>query len=404
MSTVKNARDTAGRRLAFLVSPAARKLARVSGIDIAKVSDHSGDGRVRLKDVELYLQTPGLVADSRTERLIATPAARKAADAANVDISRVVGMGKNGRIRIRDVERHIRYMPENTDTADTGAVDTGAVRVKATPVARRMAEELGIDLQTIRKKDRITKEDVEKAAGIMQEAAVAGDNDLPPVKMNLREKRVVQNMIESWHTSPRVTYTRPVDATQMKQLRASLKDKFAEKSIKLTYNHIIMKACAQVLMEIPDMNASYSDYTVIRHKHANIGLAVSKDDSLVVPNVKNCESKSLAEIAQETEELINKVRSNQLELSDYQGGTFTISTLGAYGITSFSPIINQPELAILGVCDIVDTPVVRDDQIVIRPMMNLSLTADHRVISGVMAASFLQRVAELLENPVLMFV
>ena len=136
----------------------------------------------------------------------------------------------------------------------------------------------------------------------------------------------------------------------------------------------------------------------------NMGLAVAKGDGLIVPNVKNCEEKSLAQIAQETEALIEATRTGKLGMEDMTGGTFTISSLGPYGITSFSPIINQPELAILGVCDMVDTPVVRNGEIVIRTMMNLSLTADHRVIDGVMASKFLKRIAELLENPYMLLV
>ena len=175
-------------------------------------------------------------------------------------------------------------------------------------------------------------------------------------------------------------------------------------STKLTFNHILMKVAAQTLMEFPDVNASFADNMLTRHRHANVGLAVAKGDGLIVPNVKSCDTKSLAQIAKETEALIEATRSGKLGMEDMTGGTFTISSLGPYGITSFSPIINQPELAILGVCDMVDTPVVRNGEIVIRPMMNLSLTADHRVIDGVMAAKFLKRMAELLENPYLLLI
>lgn len=190
----------------------------------------------------------------------------------------------------------------------------------------------------------------------------------------------------------------------MKELRSRLKDTLKEQGIKLTFNHILMKVAAQTLMEFPDVNASFADNMLTRHRHANVGLAVAKGDGLIVPNVKSCDTKSLAQIAKETEALIEATRSGKLSMEDMTGGTFTISSLGPYGITSFSPIINQPELAILGVCDMVDTPVVRNGEIVIRPMMNLSLTADHRVIDGVMAAKFLKRMAELLENPYLLLI
>ena len=185
-------------------------------------------------------------------------------------------------------------------------------------------------------------------------------------------------------------------------MRRRLKDAMGNQGLKITYNHILMKVCARVLMEIPDVNGSFSDNMLTHHRHANVGLAVAKGDGLIVPNVKRCEEKSLTEISREMDALIRKTRNGDVALEDITGGTFTISSLGPYGITSFSPIINQPELAILGVCDIVDTPVVRNGEIVIRPIMNLSLTADHRVIDGVKASRFLQRVAEILENPYLL--
>lgn len=134
-----------------------------------------------------------------------------------------------------------------------------------------------------------------------------------------------------------------------------------------------------------------------------MGLAVAQPSGgLVVPNVKDCDKKSLAEIAVEADQLAKDGKAGKLGMDAMTGGTFTITNLGNYGLTNFSPIINQPELAILGVCAMVDTPVVRDGQIVVRPMMNLCLTADHRVIDGVQASEFLQKVCEMLENPVLM--
>ena len=181
-------------------------------------------------------------------------------------------------------------------------------------------------------------------------------------------------------------------------MRAQLKARGAA----VSYNHIIMKVAAKALTEFPDMNARFADNSLIRYRHVNMGLAVAKNDGLIVPNVKQCEEKSLSEIAQATERLIEAVRSGSITMEDITGGTFTITNLGNYGVTYFSPIINQPELAILGVCAMADTPVVRDGEVVVRPMMNLCLSADHRVIDGVMGAAFLKRVCELLENPCLL--
>ena len=269
-----------------------------------------------------------------------------------------------------------------------------------------------IILSKIQTDGRVMKADVLTAAGVCTAAPAAeaapaistGDNDEAPVKVNPLRRSIAANMSNSWHTSPRVTYTFAVDVTAMKALRAKLKDSLKEQGIKLTYNHILMKVVAKALMEFPDVNASFADNMLTRHKHVNMGLAVAKGNGLIVPNVKNADSKSLAEIAKETEALIEATRSGNIDMKDITGGTFTITSLGPYGVRSFSPIINQPELAILGVCDIVDTPIVCNGEIVIRPMMNLCLTADHRVVDGVMASKFMKRVVELLENLYLLLI
>ncbi|MBQ9179464.1 MAG: 2-oxo acid dehydrogenase subunit E2 [Firmicutes bacterium] len=306
----------------------------------------------------------------------ASPYARKLAKENGVDLSQVVGTGKDGRILAKDVE------------AAKG-------RVFISPTAAKMAADLGVDPSTIDVGDRrIMAADVQAAVGGAQGAVEAEGNDLPPVKVSPLRRSIAENMKASWETSPRVTYTRPVDMTQIKALRKQVEG--------VSYNHVLMKVAAKVLMEMPDVNGSYADGMLTHHKHVNMGLAVEKDGGLIVPNVKNCDMLSLAEVAAETERLIEATRSGQVGMEDITGGTFTISSLGPYGITSFSPIINQPELAILGVCDIVDTPVVVDGEIVIRPMMNMSLTADHRVVDGVQAAKFLKRMAEILENPFLL--
>ena len=323
--------------------------------------------------------------------VLATPRAKKLAKEKGYDLHDIPGTGPNGVVVARDVENF---------TAGP----------KTSPMAAKLAAELGVNLSKLDVQGRVMKADVLSAAGAgapAVEAAACGScesNDLPPVKVNALRRSIAANMTASWTTSPRVTYTRPVDAGAMKELRSRLKDTLKEQGIKLTFNHILMKVAAQTLMEFPDVNASFADNMLTRHRHANVGLAVAKGDGLIVPNVKCCDTKSLAQIARETEALIEATRSGKLGMEDMTGGTFTISSLGPYGITSFSPIINQPELAILGVCDMVDTPVVRNGEVVIRPMMNLSLTADHRVIDGVMAAKFLKRMAELLENPYLLLI
>ena len=334
--------------------------------------------------------------------VLASPAAKKLAKEKGVDLALVAGTGPKGRITLEDVEAYL--------TAPKA--DEPAAEVKTSPLAAKIAEELGVDVSKIQTDGRVMKADVLAAAGVCTAAPAAeaapaisaSDNDEPPVKVNPLRRSIAANMANSWHTSPRVTYTFAVDVTAMKALRAKLKDSLKEQGIKLTYNHILMKVVAKALMEFPDVNASFADNMLTRHKHVNMGLAVAKGDGLIVPNVKNADSKSLAEIAKETEALIEATRSGKIDMKDMTGGTFTISSLGPYGVRSFSPIINQPELAILGVCDIVDTPIVCNGEIVIRPMMNLCLTADHCVVDGVMASKFMKRVVELLENLYLLLI
>lgn len=346
-------------------------------------------------------KTPAVTRDPGAP-VLASPAAKKLAKEKGVDLALIAGTGPKGRITLEDVEAYLTAPKAGESAAE----------VKTSPLAAKLAEELGVDVSKIQTDGRVMKADVLTAAGVCTAAPAAeaapaistGDNDEAPVKVNPLRRSIAANMSNSWHTSPRVTYTFAVDVTAMKALRAKLKDSLKEQGIKLTYNHILMKVVAKALMEFPDVNASFADNMLTRHKHVNMGLAVAKGDGLIVPNVKNADSKSLAEIAKETEALIEATRSGKIDMKDMTGGTFTISSLGPYGVRSFSPIINQPELAILGVCDIVDTPIVCNGEIVIRPMMNLCLTADHRVVDGVMASKFMKRVVELLENLYLLLI
>lgn len=314
----------------------------------------------------------------KRERIKAAPAAKKLAEEKGIDLSLIKGSGPDGRIVIKDVEDYI----ENVKSG-----------IKISPVASKIAEDKGINPAKISKEGRIMKADV------LAFGEAGKEPEEKTVKLTTMRKTIASRMSESWSISPRVTYTIPVDTTAIKDLRAKLNLKLASKGIKISYNHIIMKVCAKVLMEFPEINASLSEDMLTLHPHVNIGIAVAIDEGLVVPNIKNCEIKSLTEIAEETEKCIEAARNGKLTIDDMTGGTFTITNLGAFGIRSFSPIINQPELAILGINAIVDTPVAINGNIEIRPMMNLSLTADHRIVDGVLAARFLQRITESLENP-----
>jgi len=312
----------------------------------------------------------------------ASPAAKKCARDNGVDIGLVTGTGPGGRI----VEKDVLAFVENSKD-----------KVKTSPVAAKMAADMGVNLKAIDKNARIMKEDVLAAA----KPSVVPAEDRRIAATGMR-KVIAQRMTESWHLAPRVTLNIETDASRLKVFRAQLKEECQVKGVKLSYNDILIKICAKALMEYPMVNASYEEEEIILHGNANIGLAVALDGGLIVPNVKAAQVKSLMEIAAETDELVDKSKNNRLTKDEITGGTFTITNLGMFGITTFTPIINQPESAILGVNAMVDRPVAVDGQVVVKPVMNLSLTIDHRIIDGADGAKFLARIKELIENPLLL--
>ena len=325
-------------------------------------------------------------------RVIASPAAKKLAKEKGIDLTLVTGTGPNGRITVDDVTN---YTPAPAAPAAPAAEEVP--KVKASPLAAAVAADLGLDLEKIGAKDRVLAEDILRyLESTREKAEEAPKEELVP--MNGMRKAIAKNMLNSHMTSPTVTANLSVDMSAMKAYREQLK----AKEIKVSYTDLLVKFVAKALTEYPLLNCSVED-NKIRYKHyVNMGVAVALDNGLVVPNVTDADKKSLTEISAEIKELAKLAREGGLPMEKLRGGTFTITNLGMYGIESFTPIINQPEVAILGVTTMEDRAVVRGGEIVIRPMMTLSLTFDHRVVDGSVAAEFLQRVKNLLENPALM--
>lgn len=218
------------------------------------------------------------------------------------------------------------------------------------------------------------------------------------IKLTRMRKIIAERMGASWNTAPRVVYTLSVDMTRALALIKQMNEGNEDKSKKVTANHILMKACADAMAEYEYVNSSFTEEAMEIHDEINIGLAVATDNGLIVPSTKNVGEKDLRAIAEETNDLVYRARHNKLNMDDITGATFTISNLGMMGIENFSPIINLPEVAILGVNKITETPVVEDGEIVIRPKMNLNFVADHRVIDGAYAAKYISKVKEILEN------
>ncbi|MBQ9250847.1 MAG: 2-oxo acid dehydrogenase subunit E2, partial [Oscillospiraceae bacterium] len=326
------------------------------------------------------------------ERIIAAPAAKKLAKELGIDLALVAGTGPNGRITLDDVKN---YKP-----APAAPAVEEEPKKKASPLAAAVAKDLGIDLEKVEAKDRVLAEDILRFLENTREKADAPEEAAPEelVPMNGMRKAIAKNMLNSHMTSPTVTANLSVDMSAMKAYREQLKTQ----DIKVSYTDLLVKFVAKALMEYPLLNCSVED-NKIRYKHyVNMGVAVALDNGLVVPNVADADKKSLTEISAEVKELAKLAREGGLPMEKLRGGTFTITNLGMYGIESFTPIINQPEVAILGVTTMEDRAVVRDGAVVIRPMMTLSLTFDHRVVDGSVAAEFLQRVKTLMENPALM--
>ena len=310
------------------------------------------------------------------ERVKISPRAKKIAKDLNVDYNLVAGTGPGGAI----TEEDIRKFAEQPKT-------------KASPTAAVVAGQLGVDIHNIEKDTRIMKADVVRYKYHEDLAKYADPQEYRLPMTNMR-KIIAERMLYSVQTSPSVSFNIKVDTTGMKQLREELKD-----TIKVSYTDILVKIVSRVLLDFPLLNSRVDGDEIITRNYVNMGVAVALPEGLLVPVVKYANVKGLKEISNEIKDLGERAKSYNLMPDELTGGTFTISNLGMYGIESFTPIINQPEVAILGVNAIHKESVVVNDELVLKPMMNLSLTADHRVVDGAVAAEFLAKLKEYIERP-----
>jgi pyruvate dehydrogenase E2 component (dihydrolipoamide acetyltransferase) len=314
---------------------------------------------------------------------------------------------------------HVPTSEERTPEKATEMPDHKMTKIKISPLARRIAEEKGIDFRVVRGSGpggRITRKDVESAAedlsGVPSVWIEAEDElgipsgtdeyeDIPLTKMR---KVVAKRLQQSKMNAPHFYVDMTADATEISKLKTILGTRSEKLRAKISYNDIIIKVVAKALKEFPVMNASFLEDRIRLHKPVNIGVAVAIEEGLVVPVLKNVDQKSISQISREAAELANKARSKKLLPHEYEGGTFTITNLGMFGVEGFHAIINPPESGILAVSAVVPKPVVEGEEIIIRPCLKLSLAVDHRVIDGAVAAQFLARVKELVEVPNLLTV
>jgi pyruvate dehydrogenase E2 component (dihydrolipoamide acetyltransferase) len=335
----------------------------------------------------------------------ASPRARKLAAEERVDLGQVSPSGYEGvRVVERDVAAYLSQVP------------------KATPVAERMAAETGVDLRALTGTGtggRIVKEDVTRAAQPAPTVATAPSAAVEPRFMRpvplpatevieripLKGVRgiIAERMGNSVHTTARVTLVMEADATEFVAARERLKSKVAQAwGFAPGYNDLLAKIVAAALRRFPYMNARLAPEAIEIMLHINIGMAVDTERGLLVPVIRDADQKNLRQFGEEFRSLAEKARNGRSLPDDLSGGTFTITNLGMYDVDAFTPVINLPEAAILGVGRIAPKPLARGDQVLIHPMWTLSLVFDHRLVDGAPAARFMQYIKQLIEEPYLL--
>jgi pyruvate dehydrogenase E2 component (dihydrolipoamide acetyltransferase) len=281
-------------------------------------------------------------------------------------------------------------------------------RVKASPLARRLAREKGIDIAQLQgsgPEGRIVAEDVErgvvaspKAAPAAEPAAAAGK--VEEIELTSTRKTIARRLTEAWQ-APVFQLTVSVDMTRALDLRERLVARLKEGETKPTVSDLLTKVCAAALVRHPAVNAHFAGDKILRFPYAHVGIAVAAPNGLVVPVIRDADRKTIQEIAADRAEVVGRARDGKLQRADLADGTFTISNLGMFGIEQFIAVLNPPQAAILAVGSTEDKPVVHEGQVEVRPMMTMTITCDHRAIDGADGAGFLRTVKELLEEPAL---
>ena len=323
-----------------------------------------------------------------------TPKAKKLIEANNLDISKLTipGTGFQGGVTAEDIQA---YMKNN--------------RLTITPLAEKIAQDNNIDAAAVKGSGiggKVTKKDVLAALGQdvkeeSSEVTSSAERDvLKRVNYTGMRKIIGDRLSQSMYTAPHLYFTTTVDMSDLMELRKKIN---AAQDIKVSINDFITGALSKALQEYPEMNSSLQGSEIIQYADINIGIAVGLESGLIVPVIRKAQTKRLAQIALESQALAEKAREGKLLPHEYQGGTFTISNLGMYGIENFTAIINPPEAAILAVSAVKKVPVVaeenEEDKIVIKPILNITLSVDHRIIDGMTATRFINRVKDLLEKP-----
>ncbi|MBH8603481.1 dihydrolipoamide acetyltransferase family protein [Thermoactinomyces sp. CICC 10522] len=305
-----------------------------------------------------------------------SPAVLKLANEHNIDLTRISGTGRGGRITRKDILR---------------AIEQGVPAAAEQPVA---AEKSAAPREETKQEPAQPKQPapVAEAAGVPLEN---GDIEIPVTAVR---RTIAQRMVQSKHEAPHAWTMMEVDVTGLVELRNRLKEDFKKREgVNLTFMPFFIKAVVDSLKEFPYLNSVWGGDKIILKKRINISIAVATDDALYVPVIHDADEKSILGLARAVSQLAEKTRAGKLDLKDMQGGTFTVNNTGSFGSVLSAPIINHPQAAILSFESIVKRPVVTNQMIAVRDMMNICLSLDHRILDGLMAGRFLKRVKERLE-------
>jgi pyruvate dehydrogenase E2 component (dihydrolipoamide acetyltransferase) len=340
-------------------------------------------------------------AQTESERISISPIAKNLAQSSSIDISKIKGSGPSGRIVKEDIEdiislkskgERIFISPFAKKNAQQSGVDYKSAGIKGSgPQGRIIKADIDIYLKAIKTSDKnmelITTS--EEAVKVLSVAPLKGIR-----------KIIAERMVESKQNIPHILQYSVCDVTNIISLRTRLKDKIEKThGIKLTYTDFLIKITAAALNEFRGVNSSLQNNNFIVYSDINIGVAVSANNSLIVPTIYNADKLGVIEIAKKRTDLVEKGRSGKISLEEISNATFTISNLGMYGVRSFTAIINPPQGAIMMVSEMYEAPVVINGKIEISTLMEIGVAVDHRIIDGALGAQFLQRVKELIENP-----
>ena len=360
--------------------------------------------------------TPEPQPDSNGSRAEATPVARRMASKHAVDLGTVSGTGPRGKITKQDVAAVIQA-PAPAPSGNGGTALAGG-KVAATPAARRLAREHDVDLITVTGTGpggRVQGTDVltfvERGPVVQAPAAApmpsahpvptvqAAPPDADAVPLRGMRKRIADRLQRSFQEAPHIFFDVTVDMTAI----VALRERFKAQDKKVSVTSILVKACAHVLMDHPQLNATFDGQTIYRYNSANIGVAVALDNGLVVPVVHKADQLSLGAIQHSVVDLAGRARDGKITPDEFQGGTFTVSNLGMYGVDRFTAIINPPQVGILAVGRTIEQFVPDENgNPVLHPVMNITVSADHRVVDGAQVAQFIHDLRVVLEEPALL--